>query len=73
MEINANLIIIYHWNAVISWAGCLSVTSDLFYKQQAPIILILEMNLGETETEEAWLNVLEVNVSSQVRIIIATH
>lgn len=73
MEINANLINIYCWNAVISWSGCLGVTSDLFYKQQAPIIHILEMNLGETETEEAWLNVLEVNVSSQVCIIIATH
>lgn len=71
MEINANLINIYCWKAVISWSGCLSVTSDLFNKQQGPIILIVEKNLGESETEEARLNVLEV--PSQVCIIIAPH
>lgn len=73
MEINANLFNIYCWNAAISWCACVSVTGDLFYEQRAPILLVLGTKLGEKETQEAWLNVLEVNDSSQVRIIIATH
>lgn len=36
-------------------------------------MVIVEVNLGQSETDEAWRNVLEAIVSSQVRNIIAAH
>lgn len=50
------------------------MTSDLFHKQQAPIIYILVMNLGEDRDGGGLIKrPCSESLSSQVSIIIATY
>lgn len=74
MEINANHVNIYRWNTVISWSDSFCCDTWFILWETSPN----NLHSGDepsrrTETEEAWLNVLEVNISLQVHIIIATH
>lgn len=74
MKINANLINMQWWKTVMNLSGCLCMTNDLFHKQQAPIIYILVMNLGEDRDGGGLIKrPCSESLSSQVSIIIATY
>lgn len=73
MGINANHINIY-WRTIISLNTIHFIRDIMYFMRNNPGQSVSQLWVSQrTEKDEAWLNSLEVNVTSQVRMIITTH